>query len=48
MTLNFFNQFDAPVLGGLPLAIVALAFPLVLLPPPSIHLLPNRLFTVQR
>nr|YP_001054820.1 ATP synthase F0 subunit 6 [Olisthops cyanomelas]BAF46849.1 ATPase subunit 6 [Olisthops cyanomelas] len=47
MALNFFDQFESPVLLGIPLMAVALTCPWILFPNPTPQWLSNRLLTLQ-
>nr|YP_005087613.1 ATP synthase F0 subunit 6 [Sundasalanx sp. Chao Phraya]BAL43692.1 ATPase subunits 6 [Sundasalanx sp. Chao Phraya] len=47
MVLNFFDQFESPVLMGLPLMAVAIVLPWIFVPTPSSRWLNNRLITLQ-
>nr|AHU88259.1 ATP synthase 6 [Apteronotus rostratus]AHU88261.1 ATP synthase 6 [Apteronotus rostratus]AZB87540.1 ATP synthase F0 subunit 6 [Apteronotus rostratus] len=47
MAPNFFDQFSSPTHFGVPLIMVALAFPWILYPTPSNRWLENRLITLQ-
>nr|YP_009003540.1 ATP synthase F0 subunit 6 [Indotyphlus maharashtraensis]AGZ19025.1 ATP synthase F0 subunit 6 [Indotyphlus maharashtraensis] len=47
MMISFFDQFMSPTLLGLPLIILAIIFPLMLFPKPSVLWINNRLITLQ-
>nr|YP_220620.1 ATP synthase F0 subunit 6 [Sundasalanx mekongensis]BAD89233.1 ATPase subunits 6 [Sundasalanx mekongensis] len=47
MVLNFFDQFESPILMGLPLMAVAIMLPWIFVPTPSSRWLNNRLITLQ-
>nr|YP_089641.1 ATP synthase F0 subunit 6 [Gegeneophis ramaswamii]AAS13697.1 ATP synthase F0 subunit 6 [Gegeneophis ramaswamii] len=47
MMINFFDQFMSPTLLGAPLIMLAVIFPLMLMPNPSLHWINNRLTIVQ-
>nr|YP_009175607.1 ATP synthase F0 subunit 6 [Maccullochella ikei]YP_009175620.1 ATP synthase F0 subunit 6 [Maccullochella macquariensis]YP_009466125.1 ATPase subunit 6 [Maccullochella mariensis]ALH16595.1 ATPase subunit 6 [Maccullochella ikei]ALH16634.1 ATPase subunit 6 [Maccullochella mariensis]ALH16647.1 ATPase subunit 6 [Maccullochella mariensis] len=47
MMLNFFDQFMSPILLGVPLIAIAMAFPCVIFPSSTTRWLNNRLLTLQ-
>nr|NP_059955.1 ATP synthase F0 subunit 6 [Typhlonectes natans]AAF78152.1 ATPase subunit 6 [Typhlonectes natans] len=47
MMTSFFNQFMTPTLLGVPLTLMAVAFPLLTLPAPARNWVNNRLATIQ-
>nr|ACS37084.1 ATP synthase F0 subunit 6 [Grandisonia alternans] len=47
MMLSFFDQFMSPTLLGIPLFMLAMFFPLILMPDPTMQWINNRLTTLQ-